>query len=211
MKTIKELLHPFITTAFGTGRPKAFSTVAASPLKDLYAELNGGYFWGRALLIRPVDRLGVPPLDLESWNSSALWKSLYDQKCSDCTFFAEDAFGVQFGVRDAQFVQFDPETAEIIVLADSLKNWCTQILTESENLTGFPVLTAWEKRHGVIPAGNRLVPKQLFMFGGEFHSANMVSKPDVEGMRIRGQLWSCTKNLPEGAEIIFNATDEHIN
>ena len=69
--------------------------------------------------------------------------------------------------------------------------------------TGAPVLEAWEKKHAEIPVGYRIMPRQLFMLGGEFHSDNMISKPDDQGMRIRAEFWQLTKDVPDGQKIIF--------
>ena len=45
------------------------------------------------------------------------------------------------------------------------------------------------------------------MLGGEFSSSNMVCKVDVEGMKIRAQLWRLTKDIPDGQQIVFNVDE----
>jgi hypothetical protein len=126
---------------------------------------------------------------------------------ASCTFFAEDVFGVQVGVLDNDIVQFDPETATLTLLAHSIEEWCEQVVADQDFYTGAPVLAAWEQAHGPIRAGNRLIPKRLFMFGGEYHSTNMLSKRDVEGMQLRAQYWRLTKDLPDGTSVTFNVVD----
>lgn len=62
-----------------------------------------GYFWGRALLIRPVESgKGMPLSPSSTGTSPSCWTSLYDGACARTMFFAEDAFGVQFGIRDGR-------------------------------------------------------------------------------------------------------------
>lgn len=174
-------------------------------LQEFYKSSNGGYFWGRALLIRPVEGGKEPPLSVVDWNEPELWTSLYDGACARTTFFAEDAFGIQFGVKEGRVVHFDPETAALNDCAESIEAWVSLLLGDPAYYTGVPVLAAWEAQSSRIRRGYRLVPKQLFMLGGEFHSKNMTCKPDVEGLRTRAQLWRLTKDLPDGQEIVFKA------
>ena len=164
-------------------------------------------FWGRALLVRPIARLGSAPLGVVEWNAESLWRRLYEGACANVTFFAEDAFGIPFGVRNAKIVQFDPETAELTELATTLDGFAECLLNDIEFLTGAPVLSAWEHEHGAIEPGHRLVPKRPFLFGGEFRSANMVAKEDTTGMRVRADLWRSTKNLPDGASVELRVVD----
>ncbi|HRI67385.1 MAG TPA: hypothetical protein PK156_24245 [Polyangium sp.] len=207
MSQFGEYLKPFMSSTFGNDRPRDFKTVAGSPVESLYCDSNGGYFWGRALLIRPIDFCYSAPLTVSAWNSPELWKSNYGAICSECRFFAEDTFGIQVGILDDNVVQFDPETATISTVGHSLEEWLGHLLADPDFHTGAPVLRAWEQKHGLIPPGNRLVPKQLFMLGGEFHSSNMVSKRDVDGMRLRAQFWKLTKDLPDGQTIAFHVVE----
>jgi len=175
-------------------------------LEALYTDFNGGYFWGRALLIRPRAGLSAV-LTVSAWNEPERWKGLYAGRCDSVIFFAEDAFGGQFGVLDGRFVQFDPETSEIVVIAENAEEWVSSVLRDANYLTGAPVAAAWEKKHGPLPPGCRLVPKQAFMLGGQFHSSNMACKSDVEGMRIRAGLWQATKDLSDGQKIVFKRSE----
>src|SRR5262245_13835419 len=113
MNPFARQLDPFVFRRFdlsaGQG-PEHSTTLALSPV---YSRFNGGLFWGGALLIRPAVPACDAPRTIAEWNDEALWKNLYENSCRDVTFFAEDAFGIQFGIRDSTIVQFDPETAEI--------------------------------------------------------------------------------------------------
>jgi hypothetical protein len=178
-----------------------------SLLDSLYCGFNGGYYWGGALLIRPTQRGVETPLTVAEWNDEATWKIYYDGICQEVTFFAEDAFGVQFGVIRERIVQFDPETAAFIDVAGTLEEWCQVLVRDPSFYTGDTVLAAWERKNRRIKIGQRLIPKQPFVLGGEFHSDNMVCKSDVEGMRIRAQLWRLIRDLPDGQKIIFQIED----
>ena len=177
-------------------------------LQPLYVDFNGGYFWNRALLIRPWTCTNDAPLTLAEWNDDKLWKDEYGEVCKGVLFFAEDAFGVQHGVRADEIVQFDPETADFSVVGDTVEKWCRAVQEDPEFHTGFPLLAAWEKRNGPIAPGYRLLPKKLFIFGVEFKPENMACKRDIDGMRARAQLWKLTKDIPDGQKVVFKATED---
>jgi hypothetical protein len=198
-------LNPYCSNQFVLKHPIGAPQGLNGPLLEgLYVGgFNGGYFWNRALLVRPA--VGTNSvLSVDAWNEPELWKDLYDAECANTVFFAEDAFGVQFGVRRGRIVQFDPETAAMNDCAASLDEWVSLLIADPAYFTGAPVLAAWESQHAELRAGWRLLPRQLFMLGGEFHSANMVPKLDVEGMQIRAQFWKVTRDLPEGESIVFS-------
>lgn len=196
-------LSPFSTKLFPVRGGSLGDRSRFADLEPLYRDFNGGYFWGRALLVRPMHpEIGLP-LAMSPWNEDELWRGMYSDVCLGVLFFAEDAFGCQFGIRGGRVVQFDPETAEIVDMAESIDGWCEAILKDPDFYTGAPVLAAWEQQHQSIEVGYRLIPKQLFMLGGQFHSTNMVPKRDVEGLRARAQIWALTKDLPDGERLSF--------
>jgi hypothetical protein len=205
--SIVESFAPVSVRSFLVPKAGGATPGLCAPLRELYENFNGGYFWGGALLVRPAHRVADAPLGVAAWNDPPLWKGEYDSACNEMTFFAEDAFGVQFGVDKGEVVQFDPETARAVTVAGTLDGWCHELLRDPEYYTGFPVLAAWEQKHHPLPVGYRLVPKTLFMLGGEFHSDNMICKSEVEGMRIRSGYWKATKDLPDGTKIEFKVGD----
>lgn len=193
--------------AFGS-RPNR-STSVIRELAALYAYgYNGGYYWGGALLIRPVVTTHPAISSVSDWNLEGLWRCEYDSACSGLVFFAEDAFGTQFAVDSKGAVfQFDPETASRTEVAPSIDRWAEVILGDWEIMTGYPVLEAWQREHGPLAPGHRLIPRTPFMLGGDFHSTNMIAKPDAVGMRIRAELWRLTKDIPDGQSIVFRVEE----
>lgn len=204
MGKVDEVLGPHALRLFPAHPGATHDVPDGEALKTLYERFNGGYFWDGALLIRPlVGPDDEAPASVERWNEPGLWRDRYGAATAGVTFFAEDAFGVQFGLKGGAVLQFDPETAELGECAPTLLEWARAISEDPDFFTGRPVLRAWEKRHGKLAAGFRLVPKKLFMLGGEFHSENMIAKRDLEGMLIRAELWSKTRDIPDGQPLIF--------
>ncbi len=207
MSLVETFFGSSATVVFAADVNNPVSIAVGSAVRQLYAGFNGGYFWGSSLLIRPYTSIGAAPLCVDKWNDSGLWKGGYGSNCDDLTFFAEDAFGVQYGFRGKAVVQFDPETARETSVADSLELWCNAVCGNPEYYTGYPVLADWERRNHSLATGSRLQPKHLIALGGAFEADNMISKPDIECMRIRCQFWTMTKDVPDGQAIVFRVVD----
>jgi len=172
-------------------------------LKDIYDNFNGGLFWNGSLLIRPIVKTINSLYTVSEWNEETLWKKYYGDICKDIIFFGEDVFGCQFGVQGNNIIQFDPETANITVISDSVDGWCSEIISDPAYYTGYSILSKWENENHKLELGYKLMPKQFFIFGGEFSSENMCYKRDAESMLIRGQIWEKIKDIPDGQTIEF--------
>jgi hypothetical protein len=122
-------------------------------------------------------------------------------------FFAEDIFGGQFGVKGDVIYSLDTETGELSQLAGSVEEWARKILDDHEFITGYPIAHQWQAQNGTLAAGDRLVPKQPFVLGGEYSVTNIVALEAVKGMRFRGDLAVQIRDLPDGASITFKIVD----
>ncbi len=175
----------------------------APSLNDLYLDFYGGYFFGGALLIRSPGPMEGGPMCLKEWNADGLWKSRYGDACADVTFLAEDAFGVQFGIRLGRIVQFDPETSDFVDLCGDIATWFALVLGDPDLLTGRSVLHSWISENGPLSRGHRLIPKVLLVLGGDCSVSNLVSKDDVTAMIIRADICAQIRDVPDGQQIVF--------
>jgi hypothetical protein len=168
---------------------------------------NGFYAFESALHGFPY---GKDPnvMDIGTWNSSGLWRSAYDFANLDMVCFAEDAFGHQFCVYEQGIGQFDPEQATLEYMAGNAEEWAGMILAEYDYYTGYSLASQWQKNHGVLPPGKRLVPITPFVAGGEFHVDNLMGIDAVEGMRYRGYLAEKIRELPDGTDFQIVVVDE---
>jgi hypothetical protein len=73
---------------------------------------------------------------------------------------------------------------------------------ESQTISS-SLATAWRHRHGPLPAGNRLIPKQPFFLGGEYALDNHYAGDAIQAMRARGNIALQTRDLPEGAKVVL--------
>lgn len=175
-------------------------------LAALLSGRNGFYAFEAALHVFGVGA-HVVGRSLEEWNSSDGWIASYQGLADGLFFFAEDVFGAQFAIRGDRVVTFDPETAEVEVMASSIEDWADQLTGNYQVLTGFPVAHAWQATHGAIVPGHRLVPKQPFVLGGEFAVSNLYSLDAVEGMRVRAGLALQIKDMPGRAQIRYRIVE----
>lgn len=183
-----------------------FAPVRSSAKEDLLAMLqvrNGFYVFDRALLIRPVSS-AVVPLGLREWNEPKLWKDDYGGGLTDVLCFAEDVFGGQFAICGEKIVAIDPETGEKDEMAQTMDEWALSILRDHNVLTGHSLAAEWQRLHGELSPGFRLLPKSPFVTGGSFSIDNLYSLPDVEGMRFRGSIARQLRDVPDGGCVEFN-------
>lgn len=132
------------------------------------------------------------------WNSSELWRREYMDMAEGCLFFAEDVFGGQFCLRDGRVFSFDPETGELKPIAESAEAWSTEILKNYEFWTGYPLAHDWQKAHGTLPIGSRLVATTPFVLGGEYIVTNLHAVESARAMRLRASIAMQIRDLPDG-------------
>ena len=172
----------------------------AEELHSLLSARNGFMCFGSALHVLPS---GEDERSLEWWNTHELWRDSYEGMADGFLFFAEDAFGNQFGIRDDRVFFFDAETADTDVVAGSLEEWSKTLLSDYEQITGYPLARSWQEKNGPLPANQRLVAKVPFVVGGQFDVSNLHALDAVKAMRFRGELARQIRDLPDGTPIKF--------
>lgn len=175
-------------------------------LGKLLALKNGFFAFESALHVFP-DSTGVPTISLDQWNADTLWKNEYGSLAQGMFFFAEDIFGNQFALHNSWVFFFDAETGQTEKIADSVGEWAEMILSDYEQLTSYPVAHWWQKQHGPINPGSRLMLKRPLALGGDYALENVFEIDRVEGMRTRGHIARQLKNLPDGTQIQFKVVD----
>lgn len=172
-------------------------------LDDLLEARNGFLAFESSLHVLPS---GASPLrTVERWNAPDGWRSAYGGMADGLLFFAEDAFGGQFALREHGVCTFDPETGDVEELASSVEDWADQLLDDYDVLTGYPVAHEWQLQHGVLPPGMRLVPKKPFVIGGDFTVDNLYALDAEESMRLRAEFAMQIRGLPEGTTVRYRA------
>jgi len=136
------------------------------------------------------------------WNDPRLWKSSYrNNETLKALFFAEDAFGCQFGFFEDQICFFDPETGEFDFLCKSFDDWCELIVSNYRLHTGYELMHEWQSENGSIEPGFRLCPKLLFVLGGQYEVDNLYPIPALDGMLMRADIANQIRDLPNGTKL----------
>ena len=174
-----------------------------SELGELLSVRNGFYAFESALLIRPL-RHQSKPSGVVEWNDPASWKGQFIDDLADVLFFAEDVFGGQFCVRGGDICTFDPETGAFEALRSSLGEWANDLMGDYEYRTGYPLAHTWQVENTPLRQGVRLLPKIPFVCGGKYEIKNLYPVDDLDGMRFRAAIANQIRNLPDGAQIVFD-------
>lgn len=177
-------------------------------LINLLNKRNGFYGFESALHVFPFETVG-DEIGLIDWNENSLWIDCYDNLAHNAIFFAEDLFGGQFCIKENGIYAFDPETGSFDYLAQDIDEWCKTILEDYDVLTGYPLANAWQKRHGSIPVGHRLVPKMPFVAGGEYESDNLYLEKSTVAMKARAHIALQIRDIPDGSNIQLKLIDNH--
>lgn len=170
-------------------------------LLNLLRLKNGFYAFESALHIFP-NGYSSGHMSLFDWNQPLLWREAYGELLpSNILFFAEDAYGNQFGIMGDEVILFFSEFAEIEVLAKTLNEWIELLLTDWRGFTGYELAHKWQIQHKPLAHGERLVPKKPFVLGGKYEVHNLYAGNAIDTMRFRGSLARQLGNLPDGTPI----------
>lgn len=167
---------------------------------------NGFYSFESALQVFPAAGF-TKEETLNHWNSHALWKFEYEGLADGKLCFAQDTFGNQFCIFKDTIWLFDAETGDLEFRSNSLEGWAERVLSDYRLETGFPLLHDWQKAHGKIAKGTRLMPKIPFVLGGEYKLENLYSLNAISAMKSRGNLAKQIKCLPDGTKVKFTIID----
>jgi hypothetical protein len=169
---------------------------------------NGGYFWGGALHI--FGACAEPSFhSLKAWNDPALWRSTFGSATGDLTFFAEDAFGDQFGLDAAGKVhRFLAEFAETEEIADDFDQWLLIAVEAPDELLSRAVVANWIKDHGHLPHGSSLQAYPPFRFLEEDDTAQLEAVDAVENMHFHAAIVEQLASIPEGAAVRIEFTED---
>jgi len=179
---------------------RQFAGDSGVQLFDLLRTCNGFTAFDGALHVFPYGS-SKQGFDLVQWNQDHLWRFAYRDFAIEHVFFAEDAFGGQFSLKDGSVWSFEPETGESEVIASDLEAWSQVVLDDIDVMTGRPLAIESATTLGALEADRRLVPKLPIVLGGEYELANLYLGDPVEAMRFRGDIALQIRDLPEGAEV----------
>ncbi|MCT9846125.1 hypothetical protein N7563_18860 [Leclercia adecarboxylata ATCC 23216 = NBRC 102595] len=109
--------------------------------------------------------------------------------------------------RSKQIFILRRRTKNASILKKLFNEWCKKILEYYQVLTGYPLANAWQKKHGPIPVGYRLVPKMPFVAGGEYEPDNLYLEKSTVAMKARANIALQIRDVPDGSNIQLRLID----
>ena len=198
-------------------RPPAFDPAAlpagmALPptLRQLLARRNGGYFYGGALHLFGAC-LEPEFHSLPSWNDPHGWRVPYGTAVEGLTFFAEDAFGDEFGLDPSGKVfTLHAESGRVEELADDFEQWLLMAVEAPDELLSRGTFNRWVQAHGHLPHGSQLQAYPPFLFAEEPEDVQLEAVDALDNMAFHAALAETIATLPEGTRVKLDFTDEGI-
>lgn len=142
---------------------------------------NGFYALGG--LLHVLGACSAPPNhSLEAWNSPDGWRRAYGMRTDGIAFFAQDAFGDQFGYRGGKVVRLRAQTGTVEGVAITLVEWLETVLVEPDYTLSRKAYQECVAAHGALPHGGLFyVP---VMQGGLFDVQKVQVTPRRDGMEM---------------------------
>lgn len=177
----------------------------ALSVAPIFEVRNGFYAFVSSL--RVFGSGGGHESDIVRHNSDEGWRSEFGTLTEGCFFFGEDVFGGKFCVKNGGFYHFNPHTGEFCFMAHDLNSWASEVLSNYELWTGYPLAYEWQEKHGPLKVGNRLFPKTPFLLGGDYEIDNLWSGDGLDGLGFCAFIAGATIELPDGTEVRFLMPD----
>jgi hypothetical protein len=181
------------------GLPNTGGAARTAELEAMLRARDGFLALDDALVVPPINAPAAA-LDLTRLNAGS-WKSGYWHLCAGLYFFAADALGDLFALKDDKVVRFASETGVAEPMADTLEDWASMVLADPAGETGWPFMKAWRDANGPLRPGWRLTGRQPFVLGGEFDLANLQAVDLRDILAFRGRMATKIHDLPPGAEL----------
>jgi hypothetical protein len=172
-----------------------------SELRDLLSAMNGLFAFNAGVQVFHAGAAGVGP-ELVAWNEADTWKNTYGGLADDIFCFGQDILGTQFAISpDGCVVTFDPETARVTPVGDSVEAWAQWLFDDSAVHATAGLARAWQDANGPLGPDERLVPLQFLVAGGRPELDNLVVRDAATAMRVRGPIAQQLQGLPDGVRI----------
>jgi hypothetical protein len=165
LDALLRFLDPYLDQDF---RPPAYDPAIASAVlggagrsQGLHERLlqrhNGFYAFGG--LLHVLGACAAPPNHaLPVWNDASGWRHAWGYALDGCTFFAQSAFGDQFGYRGGKIIRFRALEGRVDVMHAGLEEWLEAVILDPEFSLDKRLFDACVRALGPLPHGGHFAP-----------------------------------------------------
>lgn len=158
---------------------------------------NGAYAFDGALHILGA-RTEPPNQSLDAWNRPDGWRQSFGLLVEPCWFFAETAFGDQFGYRDGKVVRLRVYEARVEPMASSFAEWVEQVVLDPQRWLSLDVFEGAVRRLGPLPFGGHFGPPPTWTQGSNLRADQLDVMPSRDNLELRGaaSIFATTNTRP---------------
>lgn len=146
---------------------------------------NGCYAFDGALHVLGA-RPEPPNQSLDAWNRADGWRQAFGLLIEYCWFFAETAFGDQFGYRDGKVVRLRVLEARIEPVATNFSEWIEAVFLDPHRWLSIDLFEAAVRRLGPLPFGGHFSPPPTWTQGSGLHAEHLDVMPARDNLELRG-------------------------
>ena len=157
---------------------------SADDHRSFLARWNGCYALGGALHLFGA-RTDPPNQSLDAWNRNDGWRQCFGPLIDGVTFFAESAFGDQFGYRDGKVVRFKALEARVERIAPDFSGWLEQVFIEPARFVSLDLFHECVQRHGPLPFGGHFGVLPMWVPGRPLRASDTEVLPSRDNMELR--------------------------
>ncbi len=160
---------------------------------------NGCYALNGALHVFGA-RPEPPNQSLDAWNRNDGWREGFGMLVEGCWFFAESAFGDQFGYRDGKVVRLRMLDARIEPVAPNFAAWLEAAFLDPPRWLSLDLFDAAVRRLGALPFGGHFGPPPTWPLGTPLRADALDVLPARDNLELRAasSIFSTTNTRPGG-------------
>lgn len=160
---------------------------------------NGLDLFDSALVFLPSLQSTSPwPTIEDVYNHFAELDFLQDQNFVP---FAVDIFGFFYLINQDAIYHMETEDGKLQYIAEDINGFLLKLIENGDYYSGQSFLQAWEEENPPLKAGERLVAKKPFIFGGEFELDNLYNQSLEKIIPWYASLHEQLKDVEDGTMI----------
>ncbi len=170
---------------------------------------NGIDLFDSALIFLPaIQSCSAWPTIEDIHNQFAELDFIQDQ---NLTPFALDIFGFFYLINQDGIYHMETEDGHLEFVAEHINGFLLKLVKNGDYYTGHSFLQAWEKQKAPLKAGERLVARKPFIFGGEFEITNFYNQPLEKAILWYASLHQQLKDVEDGTIIQLQIPEDFDN